>query len=73
MSYTSHTPQLRHPQHTKDKEITDYAASPRATDPVTPLREARIRISHLRALLEHSDQEVAKREHAIQELYLERG
>jgi hypothetical protein len=51
---------------------TDYVASPPATDPATRLREAQIRIRHLRALLEHSDQENAEREHTIQELYLDR-
>jgi hypothetical protein len=53
--------------------MTDYVASPRSTDPADLLREAQIRVRHLKALLEHSDHEIGARERTIQELYLERG
>ena len=66
-------PSLCHSRQTESQEtMSDYVASPPTTDTAARLREAQIRIRHLRELLTQSDQEIAKREHTIQDLYLDR-
>ncbi|OBB57952.1 hypothetical protein A5757_19240 [Mycobacterium sp. 852013-51886_SCH5428379] len=50
---------------------SDYAASPRSTDPAVLLREERIRSRYLREQLDAADNEIAARERLVNQMYAE--